>query len=109
MASTGELQERAVEFAKSGDFGPRALETNLELTRVAPANEGAWTRLARCYMEVALLDEATAALESALQVNPQNTIARNLINEITKRRVGATSPTPPARARAAKTKRGDTA
>ena len=55
-----QLQERAVEFAKSGNFGPDALQTNLELTRIAPANEGAWTRLARCYFESGQLDEATA-------------------------------------------------
>jgi hypothetical protein len=85
-----DLQQRAVDFAKSGDFGPDALATNLELTRVAPANEGAWTRLGRCYMESGQLDEATAALDAALAVNPQNTIARNLQMEVTKRRTSAT-------------------
>jgi tetratricopeptide (TPR) repeat protein len=86
--AAADLQQRAVEFAKSGNFGPEALEINRELTRLAPANEGAWTRLARCYMEVSQLDEATAALEAALQLNPQNTIARNLHMEVTRRRAG---------------------
>jgi tetratricopeptide (TPR) repeat protein len=81
-----------VEFAKSGNFGPEALETNLELTKIAPTNEGAWTRLARCYMELSQLDEAAAALESALRVNPQNTIARNLQMEVTRRRTGGAEP-----------------
>ena len=93
-----DLQERAIEFAKRGDFGPEALATNLELTRVAPQNEGAWTRLGRCYLEGGQLDEATAALDSALAVNPQNTIARNLQMEVTKRRAGPASAAPRARA-----------
>jgi tetratricopeptide (TPR) repeat protein len=109
MQSTTDLQQRAVEFAKAGDFGPRALETNLELTKAAPANEGAWTRLARCYIEASLLDEATAALDAALQMNPQNTIARNLQADVTRRRVVATTPIVPPRARAARTTRRDTA
>src|SRR5687768_17368957 len=92
MTSQEDLQLRAVEFAKAGEFSARALEVNLELTQLTPANEGAWTRLARCYMELGQLDEATAALEAALQVNPQNTIARNLQNDVTKRRVGVTAP-----------------
>jgi len=94
-----ELEQCAIDYARAGDFGARALDANLELTRAAPANEGAWTRLARCYMEVGQLDEATAALESALQVNPRNTIARNLQMEVTTRRVGAVAPVKKTRAR----------
>jgi tetratricopeptide (TPR) repeat protein len=88
---TAELQQRAIEYAKSGDFGPQALETNRELARIAPNNEGAWTRLGRCLLESGRLDEATEALESALRLNPQNTIARNLRLEVSKRREGATA------------------
>ena len=102
-----QLQQRAVEFAKSGDFGPQALQTNLELTRMAPANEGAWTRLARCYLESGQLDDATAALDAALSVNPQNTIARNLHLEVTKRRTGATVTAPRTRAPRAKASQRD--
>jgi len=109
MASPADLQQRAVEFAKAGDFGSRALEVNLELTKMAPANEGAWTRLARCYMEASQLDEATAALDAALQVNPQNTIARNLQAEVTKRRVAATTPVVSSRARSVRTRRSSAA
>jgi cytochrome c-type biogenesis protein CcmH/NrfG len=96
MTSTSELQQRAIDFARTGDFGPQALATNLELARVAPANEGAWTRLSRCYMEGGQLDEATAALDAALQINPQNTIARSLMMEVTRRRIAAAGPVPPA-------------
>src|SRR5687768_1732672 len=106
MASQEDLQLRAVEFAKAGDFTSRALEVNLKLTQVAPANEGAWTRLARCYMELGQLDDATAALDAALQVNPQNTIARNLQNDVTKRRVGVTAPVAAGRTRAKRPVRG---
>jgi len=102
-----ELQQLAIGYAKTGDFGPSALEANLRLTRAAPANEGAWTRLARCYMEVGQLDEATSALESALQMNPQNTIARNLQMEVTKRRVGAAAPVSETRARGRRAKRDE--
>jgi hypothetical protein len=100
MPSASELQQRAVDYAKSGDFGPQALETNLELTKVAPANEGAWTRLSRCYLESGQLDEATAALDAVLQINPQNTIARSLQIEVTRRRSAAAAPVATPRSRA---------
>ena len=89
MPSIQELQQRAIEYAKSGDFGAQALSTNLELAKMAPTNEGALTRLSRCYMEGGQLDEATATLDAALQLNPQNTIARSLQLEVTKRRVAS--------------------
>jgi len=97
MPSVAELQQRAVEYAKSGNFGPDAIDTNLQLAGLAPDNEGAWTRLARCYLESGRLDDATAATESALQVNPQNTIARSLQLEAAKRREAATRPVSPVR------------
>ena len=102
MPSIQELQQRAIEYAKSGDFGPQALATNLELAKVAPTNEGALTRLSRCYMEGGQLDEATATLDAAIQLNPQNTIARSLQLEVTKRRVASMpviKPQRPSRAR----------
>jgi tetratricopeptide (TPR) repeat protein len=107
MPAADDLQQRAVEFAKAGDFSIRALEVNRALTEIAPANEGAWTRLARCYMELGQLDEATTALDAALAVNPQNTIARNLRNEVAKRRVGLTTVVGAARSRATRADRGN--
>jgi len=103
MPSASELQQRAVDYARSGDFGPEALETNRELTRVAPTNEGAWTRLSRCYLESGLLDEATATLDAVLQLNPQNTIARSLQMEVTRRRSAAAGPVVKTRTRAPRT------
>ena len=107
MPSIQELQQRAIEYAKSGDFGAQALATNLELAKIAPTNEGALTRLSRCYMEGGQLDEATATLDAAIQLNPQNTIARSLQLEVTKRRVASTPvvKTPRARTRAARRRR----
>ena len=105
-----QLQRRAIEFATSGDFGADSLAANLELARLAPDNEGAWTRLSRCYMEGGLLDEATGALESVLAVNPRNSIARSLKIEVNKRRVSLLPIEPkvkPVRARAPKRVRSE--
>ena len=104
MPSIQELQLRAIEYAKAGDFGPQALATNLELAKLAPTNEGALTRLSRCYMEGGQLDEATATLDAAIQLNSQNTIARSLQLEVTKRRAATMpviKPQRPARSRTA--------
>jgi tetratricopeptide (TPR) repeat protein len=93
------LEQRAIDFAKRGDFGTDARQVNEEITRLAPANQGAWTRLARCCLELGQLDEATSALDAALQLNPQNTIARNLHIEVGKRRAGPIAAVAPARKR----------
>ena len=94
MNTVATLEQKAIDFAKRGDFGPDARTVNEELTRLAPANQGAWTRLARCCLELGLLDDATSALDAALQLNPQNTIALNLHLEVTKRRAGPAEPRP---------------
>ncbi len=83
------LQQRAVELVKSGTFGGEALEVNLEITRLAPQNEGAWTRLGRCYLEQRRFADAAGALATALELNPSNTIAKSLLSEVTKRRAMA--------------------
>lgn len=101
--NTGPLEQRAIDFAKRGDFGADARTVNEELTRLDPTNQGAWTRLARCCLELGLLDESTAAADAALQINPQNTIARNLQAEVSKRRAGPVE-APAARRRSAGTR-----
>ena len=88
------LEDQAVEYARRGDFGPAARDLNEELTRLAPGNAGAWTRLARCCLELGQLEQATAALDAALQLNPQNTIARSLIVEVERRRMPAAASAP---------------
>lgn len=105
MDTVASLEQRAIELARRGEFGTDARGVNEELTRLAPANQGAWTRLARCCLELNLLDEATAALDAALQLNPQNTIARNLQIDVSKRRAGASVAAPVAR-RVARTSAG---
>ena len=93
------LQQQAIDYAKRGDFGPDAKRVNQQLTETAPANVGAWTRLARCCVELGQLDEATAAIDAALQIDPRNTIATNMQVDITRRRMAATAS--PVRKRAA--------
>jgi tetratricopeptide (TPR) repeat protein len=107
MPSAPELQQRAIEFAKAGDFGPQALATNLELAKLAPTNEGALTRLSRCYMEGGQLDQATATLDAVLQINPQNTIARSLQMEVTRRRASVAPVVKRTRSAEAKPKRAE--
>jgi len=83
------LEQKAIDFAKRGDFGTDAKQTNEELARVAPTNQGAWTRLARCCIELGLLTDANVALETVLSLNPQNMIARSLLQESIRREVRA--------------------
>src|SRR3954471_19358418 len=90
MASTlKDLQQRAIELAKDANFGVDALEVNLAITRVDATNQGAWTRLARCYLEQRRFADAAGALATVLELNPSNTIARSLLNEVTRRRATA--------------------
>ena len=81
------LEQKAIDFAKRGDFGADAKQANEELTQLAPENQGGWTRLARCCIELGLLDDANAALEKVLTLNPQNMIARSLLQESIRREV----------------------
>jgi len=85
VADIASLQQKAIDFAKRGDFGTDARATNEELTKLAPDNEGAWTRLARCCLEAGQLSDASSALESALLLNPQNNLARSLLQEVIRR------------------------
>ena len=83
------LEQKAIDFAKRGDFGTEAKQINEELTQLVPGNQGAWTRLARCCIELGLLDDANTALETVLTLNPQNMIARSLLQESIRREVRA--------------------
>jgi tetratricopeptide (TPR) repeat protein len=83
------LQQRAIELVKNASFGTEALDLNLEITRLAPDNEGAWTRLGRCYLEQRRFADAAGALATALEINPGNSIAKSLLSEVTKRRAMA--------------------
>ena len=99
------LEQRAIDFARRGDFGMEARDVNDQLTKLAPANQGAWTRLARCNIELGLFDDANAALEQALQLNPQNLIARSLLQESIRREVRqAGEPPVPTRGRGTRAK-----
>lgn len=91
-----ELERRALELAKAGDFGPEASRINAAIVAIAPTQQSAWTRLGRCYLEQRQFDEAVAALRAALSINPSNAIATNLLSELRKRR--ASTPTASDRA-----------
>jgi len=102
------LEQKAIDFAKRGDFGAEAKQVNEELTKFAPDNQGAWTRLARCNLELGLLDDANAALERVLQINPQNMIARSLLQESIRREVRmAPEPEAPKRARGGRARKAE--
>jgi Flp pilus assembly protein TadD len=101
VADISSLQQKAFDLAKRGDFGADARAVNEELTRLEPQNEGAWTRLARCCLEAGQLAAASGALESALLLNPQNNLARSLLQEVIRRELLAEpaedAPSPRAR------------
>lgn len=86
MADIRALEQKAIDLARQGNFGPDALRVNAELAEAAPANHGVWTRLARCHMEAAAFEDAFAAIEKALALNPSNSIARNLQTDVMRRR-----------------------
>lgn len=97
MEQLAALEHQAVELARRGEFTLDARSVNEAIVRLAPANEGAWTRLARCCIELGQLDDAMAALDAALQVNPANRIAHNLQIDVSKRRAGAIEAVAPRR------------
>ena len=101
------LEQQAIDFAKRGDFGPVARTVNEQLTTLSPSNQGAWTRLARCCLEAGHLDAASGALESALLLNPQNNLARSLLQEVIRRELLAepADEAPVPRARKPRTKK----
>ena len=97
MTPIQSLEQQATDFARRGDFGVEARQINEDLAREAPDNAGAWTRLGRCCLELGQLDEATAALDAALQLNPQNTIASSLQQEVSRRRAKLSAAIPPVK------------
>jgi tetratricopeptide (TPR) repeat protein len=86
MSDIRALEQKAVELARQQNFGAEALIVNAELAAAAPSNAGVWTRIARCHLEAAEFDEAFAALEKALVLDPANSIARNMQADVTRRR-----------------------
>jgi tetratricopeptide (TPR) repeat protein len=81
-----ELERRALELVKRGDFGEEATRLNTAITEQVPGDVSAWTRLGRCHLEQRNWDDAVTALRAALNVNPSHTIATNLLNEVRKQR-----------------------
>jgi predicted Zn-dependent protease len=102
------LEQRAVDLARRGAFGVEGRDINQELTQRAPDNPGAWTRFARCCLELGELAAANSALESALTLDPRNNIARSLLQEVVRRELLASMPAePPVRTRKSRAKKAD--
>jgi len=91
-----DLQRRALDLIKQGDFGPDAVRVNAAIVEQAPDDAAAWTRLGRCHLEQRNFDDAVSALRTALARNPSSNVATSLLNEVRKRRV--LSPTAAERA-----------
>ena len=91
-----ELQRRALELVKQGQFGEEATRVNADITTLSPRDISAWTRLGRCHLEQRNWDDAVVALRAALALNPSHTIATSLLNEVRKQR--ARTPTSAERA-----------
>jgi tetratricopeptide (TPR) repeat protein len=89
--SINQLEQRALELMRQADFGDESVRINAAIVEHAPADEGAWTRLGRCYLEQRRFDEAVSALRSALAINPMKTVATNLLAEVRKQRALAPS------------------
>jgi tetratricopeptide (TPR) repeat protein len=90
------LERRALELMKEANFGPESISINAEIVQLSPRDESALTRLGRCYLEQRQFDEAVSALRAALAVNPNKTVASNLLAEVRKQR--ALAPTAVERA-----------
>ena len=86
-----ELERRALALARQGDFGPEGVTVNAAIVALAPRATAARTRLGRCYLEERRLDDAVAALRTALALSPTDTIATNLLAEVGKRRALASA------------------
>lgn len=104
MPSSGSsLEDRARAFAVAQDFGAEALDLNRRLIVANPADSGARTRLARCYLQAGRPEDAEAEYREALRLNPRNRIAIGGLEEIERLRNPPASAAAP-RKRAASTR-----
>jgi hypothetical protein len=87
-----DLERRALELVRQGDFGEEATRVNAEIIEHAPHDVSAWTRLGRCHLERHNWEDAVSALRAALRLKPTHTVATSLLNEVRRRR--ALTPAP---------------
>lgn len=66
------LKKRARDLNKDGIWGPEALEVNTAICRLDPSDLSARTRRAKCLRTAGDFDEAKAAYEEALELDPDN-------------------------------------
>jgi hypothetical protein len=70
-----QLAERAINLAMSGEW-PEAVEVNRRLVEEFEPDVEAWNRLGKAYAQLGRIADARAAYESALKIDPNNTIAQ---------------------------------
>lgn len=73
-----QLAEQAINLAMSGDW-PQAVEVNRQLVEEFEPDVESWNRLGKAYAQLGRIADARGAYDSALKIDPNNTIAqRNL-------------------------------
>ncbi len=79
---SSDLEEVARSFARADQFGPDAIQANIELLRHEPGNIDAMNRIARCHVNSGARNSARHFFERVLQVDPNNRIATNGIADL---------------------------
>ena len=73
-----QLAEQAINLAMSGAW-PQAVEVNRQLVEEFEPDVESWNRLGKAYAQLGRIGDARGAYDSALKIDPNNTIAqRNL-------------------------------
>lgn len=82
------LDEKAKEYADKGDWGEEALKINKRIIELNRRYDiVAYTRLARCYIELGKIPEAIKIYEQALIIDKNNIIAKNGIDRLKRRQI----------------------
>jgi len=77
------LIKQAEKYARQGDFGEKAREVNKAIIKLnSRANQVAYTRLAKCYVEEENLLRALEIYERVLELFPESQIAQNNLPKI---------------------------
>jgi Flp pilus assembly protein TadD len=79
-----ELRRRAESLARSEEWGEIAIEINTQMLEIDDHDAGAYTRLARCFLEQGKLEAAREMYTQVLIFDPNNSIACNRLPEIEK-------------------------
>ena len=72
---------RARSWAREGRWDEEAVALNTKILKKAPDRVGAYVRRGRCYLELGMLTEAEKDFRIALDKDPQNGEARELLHK----------------------------